>query len=389
MAWQRRLQGRQVLTLNASAALVPLVVFLVSGGCDAGEDYAWNIPDSYPIPVVPEENPMSAAKVELGRHLFYDSRLSTNGKQACASCHRPEYAFSERRSRAVGSTGEGNRRNSLALVNVAYNSTLMWAHPGLRDIEQQVLVPMFGDNPVELGIAGHEQEVLSRFREDEGYRRLFEAAYPGHRAPADFDHVIDALACFVRSLVSFESPFDRYAYDGRDDALSEAAIRGLEHFFSEKFECHHCHGGFNFTQSSTHDRMGVLIVPFHNTGLYNVDGENAYPAEDQGLYDLTGQLADRGKFRAPTLRNIALTAPYMHDGSLPDLGAVLDFYAAGGRNIAVGAHAGDGRANSYKSQFVQGFDMAPGERADLLAFLHSLTDLAFLERAAHQNPFAD
>ena len=368
-------------------ALVPLILLLASGGCDTGEGYAWNIPEDFPLPIVPEGNPMSAAKVELGRHLFYDSRLSANGKQACASCHRPEYAFSERRARAVGSTGEANRRNSLALVNVAYNSTLMWAHPGLRDIEQQVLVPMFGGNPVELGIAGHEEDVLSRFREDERYRRLFESAYPGDGAPVDFDHVIAALACFVRSLVSFGSPFDQYAYGGRDDALSEAAIRGLEHFFSEKFECHHCHGGFNFTQSSTHDRMGVLMDPFHNTGLYNVGGENAYPSEDQGLHDLTEQLADRGKFRAPTLRNIALTAPYMHDGSLPGLGAVLDFYAAGGRNIASGTYAGDGRTNSYKSQFVKGFDMTSDERADLLAFLRSLTDSAFLERVAHQNPF--
>ena len=368
-------------------ALVPLILLLASGGCDTGEDYAWNIPEDFPLPIVPEGNPMSAAKVELGRHLFYDFRLSANGKQACASCHRPEYAFSERRARAVGSTGEANRRNSLALVNVAYNSTLMWAHPGLRDIEQQVLVPMFGGNPVELGIAGHEEDVLSRFREDERYRRLFESAYPGDGAPVDFDHVIAALACFVRSLVSFGSPFDQYAYGGRDDALSEAAIRGLEHFFSETFECHHCHGGFNFTQSSTHDRMGVLMDPFHNTGLYNVGGENAYPSEDQGLHDLTEELADRGKFRAPTLRNIALTAPYMHDGSLPGLGAVLDFYAAGGRNIASGTYAGDGRTNSYKSQFVKGFDMTSDERADLLAFLRSLTDSAFLERVAHQNPF--
>ena len=385
--------GRGQNTARARAtdflALASLVLFLASGGCDAVEDYPWNVPENYPIPVVPEGNPMSAAKVELGRHLFYDSRLSANGKQACASCHRPEYAFSERRARAVGSTGDANRRNSLALVNVAYNSTLMWAHPGLRDIEQQVLVPMFGDNPVELGIADHEEDVLSRFREDERYRSLLESAYPGHGAPVDFNHVIEALACFVRSLVSFGSPFDQYAYGGRDDALSEAAIRGLELFFSENFECHHCHGGFNFTQSSTHDRMGVLMDPFHNTGLYNVGGENAYPAEDQGLYDLTGQLADRGKFRAPTLRNIALTAPYMHDGSLPDLGAVLDFYAAGGRNITVGTYVGDGRANSYKSQFVKGFDMTPGKRADLLAFLHSLTDAAFPERASHQNPFGD
>lgn len=365
-----------------------LAVALAGGGCGAPEEYAWNMPEGFPRPAVPEGNPMSSAKVELGRRFFYDPRLSANGKQACASCHRPEYAFAEPQRRSVGSAGGLNRRNALHLVNVAYNDSLIWAHPGLRTIEQQVLIPMFGDNPVELGIAGNEDEVLRRFRTDDIYQELFDAAFPGD-GPLAFTHVVDAVACFVRSLVSFESPFDDYAYAGRDDALSPAAVRGLDHFFSERFECHHCHGGFNFTQSSTHESVALVDNPFHNTGLYNVGGANAYPSGDQGLYDLTREPSDRGKFRAPTLRNIALTAPYMHDGSLADLGAVLDFYAAGGRDVDSGEFAGDGRANIHKSQFVQGFEMAPAERAELLAFLHALTDRAFAERAEHQNPFAE
>ena len=287
----------------------------------------------------------------------------------------------------MGSTGGVNRRNTLALVNAAYNDTLMWAHPGITTIEQQVLIPMFGDNPVELGIAGHEREVLKRLGEDPAYQELFTDAFPDGE-PLAFTHIVDALACFVRSLVSFESPFDAYAYAGQDDALEPAAINGLQHFFSERFECHHCHGGFNFTESSTHDSVAVLDNAFHNTGLYNVGDENAYPREDQGLHDLTGEIGDRGAFRAPTLRNVALTAPYMHDGSLADLGAVLDFYAAGGRNIESGEKAGDGRANTYKSQFVQGFDMTPTERAELLAFLEALTDPTFASRPEYQSPFA-
>ncbi len=329
---------------------------------------------------------MTSAKVAFGRRLFYDTRLSANNRQACASCHQPEYAFSEPRQRSVGSTGAENRRNALALVNVAYNHSLMWAHPGIDTVERQVLIPMFGDNPVELGIAGREEEVLTRFREDETHWELFRSAFPGERR-LEFTHIVDALASFVRSLTSFESPFDEYAYAGRDDALSPEAIRGLGHFFSERFECHHCHGGFNFTQASTHESFALLDNPFHNTGLYNVGGEDAYPAHDQGLYDLTRERADRGRFRAPTLRNIALTAPYMHDGSLADLDAVLDFYAAGGREIESGEHAGDGRANVYKSQFVQGFEMTSAERAELLAFLHALTDSRFLARTENQNPF--
>ena len=363
-----------------------LSMTLVCSGCETSDEYAWNIPAGFPEPAVPESNPMTAAKVELGRHLFYDTRLSGNGTQACSTCHRPEFAFTEPRDRAVGSTGGVNRRNTLALVNVAYNDTLMWAHPGLATIEQQVLIPMFGDNPVELGIVGHEREVLARFREDLVYQQLFANAFPDGELLA-FTHIVDALACFVRSLVSFESPFDAYAYAGQDDALDAAAINGLQRFFSEQFECHHCHGGFNFTQSSTHESVAILDNAFHNTGLYNVGDENAYPHEDQGLHDLTGDTRDRGAFRAPTLRNVALTAPYMHDGSLADLGAVLDFYAAGGRNIEAGEFAGDGRANIYKSQFVQGFDMTPTERTELLAFLEALTDPTFTSRAEYQNPF--
>lgn len=366
-----------------------LSVTLLCVGCAVPEEYDWHVPEGFPLPLVPEDNPMTPAKVALGRHFFYDTRLSRTGTQACASCHRRENAFAEPQSKAIGSTGEFNRRNSLALVNVAYQDTLMWAHPNLYEIERQLLIPLFGDNPIELGIAGHEQAVLARFHEDANYQALFERAFPSASGAMDFVHVVDALACFVRSLVSFESPFDRYAYGGQEDALSEDAILGLGLFFSERFECHHCHGGFNFTRSSTHQSVALPGSPFHNTGLYNLGGRNAYPTEDQGLYEFTDVLADRGKFRAPTLRNVAVTAPYMHDGSLPELEAVLDFYADGGRNVTSGPFAGDGRENIYKSQFVRGFDMTLEERAQLLAFLHSLTDESFLKRREHTNPFVD
>lgn len=211
---------------------------------------------------------MTAAKAELGRYLFFDVRLSWNGEQSCATCHRPEFAFSERRPTAVGSTGAPHPRNTLALVNVAYNGVLTWAHPALGDIESQTLVPLFGETPVELGIAGHEKAVLARFASDPVYRRFFDDAFTGAQN-IEWTHVVDALACFVRSLTSFDTPFDRYAYGGRDDAMDERAIRGLNHFFSERFECHHCHGGLNFTASSTHGDVALPSKTFHNTGLYS------------------------------------------------------------------------------------------------------------------------
>jgi cytochrome c peroxidase len=216
---------------------------------------------------------------------------------------------------------------------------------------------------------------------------MFEQAYPGEAI--DFPTIIKALSSFVRSLVSLNSPFDRYAYDADDSALSESALRGMALFFSEKLECHHCHGGFNFTQSTVHQQQQLERNPFHNTGLYNVSPEGAYPAKDDGLYEITLNHQDHGKFRAPTLRNIALTAPYMHDGSIATLEDVIDFYAAGGRNILSGPYQGDGRQNPLKSPFIKGFKISEQEKQDLIAFLNALTDESFINNSAFSAPEND
>ena len=362
------------------------ILIVACGG--PGTPYEWNLPYGFPEPIVPEDNPMTNEKVALGRQLFFDTRLSGNGKQSCASCHQANNAFTETRARTVGSTGETHTRNTMALVNVAYNSTLTWAHPELTRIEQQLLIPMFGDAPVELGISGNEERVLDRFRQDESYRHLFDEAFSGGADAINFDNIVKALASYVRSLVSVNSRFDRYAYGTDDSALSEPELRGLNLFLSERLECHHCHGGFNFTQSTTHEDTSFLERPFHNTGLYNVNGEGAYPDRDRGVMDVTGDNADMGRFRAPTLRNIALTAPYMHDGSLATLDDVVNFYSTGGRVIPTGVDAGDGRSSPLKNVFVKGFELDEQERADLIAFLGSLTDERFLEAARHADPFS-
>lgn len=350
------------------------------------EPWDWALPQGFPTPVVPADNPMSAAKVELGRFLFYDERLSGNGTQSCASCHEQARAFSEGRALAVGSTGVTHPRNAPGLVNVAYNTTLTWANPGLDTLERQIVVPMFGDAPVELGIAGHEDEVLDRLRADPAYGERFAAAFPDDADPVSFDRVVDALACFLRSMVAGGSAYDRLVA-GDPTALSLSAKRGMALFFSEALECHHCHGGFNFTQSSVHAGQSVAERPFHNTGLYDVDGEGGYPADNTGLYEITRRPEDMGRFRAPTLRNVALTAPYMHDGSVATLEEVIAIYADGGRLVEDGPHAGDGRSNRFKSGFVSGFSISEGEAADLLAFLQSLTDEGFVTDPRFANPF--
>lgn len=345
--------------------------------------YEWKLPKDFPLPQVPSDNPMTEAKVVLGRHLFYEKGLSGNGKQSCASCHQQDRAFAEMIPTSIGSTGEHHFRNSQALVNVAYNKNFTWAHSGLSHLEQQIMLPLFGESPLEMGATGNEAIILKRL-ESPKYHALFEQAFDTQKA--SFDLIVKALASFVRSLISFDSRFDRYAYQMQDDALTEQEIRGMDLFFSERLECHHCHGGFNFTQSTTHEKQVLDRHAFHNTGLYNVDGKGAYPNKDHGLKSVTNDVYDMGKFRAPTLRNIALTAPYMHDGSIATLEEVIDFYAAAGRNIDEGPWAGDGRLNPFKSQFIKGFTLSEQEKSDLMAFLHTLTDENFIKNKAFSNP---
>lgn len=344
-------------------------------------DFQWQLPEGFPLPIVPADNPMSVAKVTLGRKLFYDQNLSFNQQQSCASCHQQQHAFAESTQVSTGTSGEQGKRNAPALVNIAYNKTLTWAHDGLTSIEHQLLLPMFGEDPIELGITNHETQVLARFTTAE-YQALFAQAFPGEIV--NFDLIVKALSSFVRSLLSFNSDFDRYAYQQDDTALSEAALRGMKLFFSERLECHHCHGGFNFTQSTFHQQQLLDRRPFHNTGLYNVDG--SYPNKDAGLAEVSLKPEDNGRFRAPTLRNIAQTAPYMHDGSIATLAEVLDFYAAGGRNVTEGKYQGDGRKNPNKSPFIKGFELTVQDKQDLLAFLASLSDERFLTNTAFANP---
>jgi cytochrome c peroxidase len=334
---------------------------------------------------------ISDAHVELGRHLFYDKRLSGNGTQACASCHEQARAFTDGRRVAEGSTGELTPRNAMALVNVAYNSAFNWANPSLAHLEEQVVIPMFGERPIELGVTGHEAQILERLEADERYQALFALAYPDEEQPISFHNIVGSLSAFTRTLISGESPFDRFVYQGERGVLSASALRGMDLFFSEELECHHCHGGFNFSFSTTHEqREGAsLTIAFHNTGLYNLNGTGAAPTGSQGVFEVSGDPQDMGKFRAPTLRNIEVTAPYMHDGSMESLEEVVRFYEAGGRLITEGPHAGDGRDNPLKSEFVSGFTLTDQERADLIEFLRSLTDEAFLSDERFANPWLE
>jgi len=365
-----------------------VLAFALLGAALPRAEWRWDLPPGFPEPRVPVENPMSAEKVLLGRHLFYDTRLSGNGTFACSNCHLQSRAFADPLPRGVGSTGDVHPRGAMALMNVAYASALTWGNPNMKTLEQQALVPMFGEDPVELGLAGKEAELLTRLGGDARYARMFRAAFPGDATPVSLVNITRAIASFERTLISGRSPYDR-ALHGDRAAMSAAAVRGEQLFFSERLECFHCHGGYNFT--GTVDNVGKAFpeVEFHNTGLYNLGGRGGFPKENPGLMEFTGRKEDEGKFKAPSLRNIALTAPYMHDGSIATLDGVIDHYAAGGRTIASGPHQGVGSENPNKSEFINGFELSPTERQDLLAFLHSLTDSAFVTDPRFADPWKD
>jgi cytochrome c peroxidase len=377
------------MTLRRAVPLFALlglaVISATSAEPDPAADYQWNLPKGFPKPYVPAGNPMTAAKVELGRYLFYDARMSVNGKASCSTCHKQELAFTDGRAVGQGATGDLHSRGAMSLVNIAYSAALTWSNPQVKDLEEQALVPMFGDHPVELGLKQGDG-FLPLLRSDGKYRGLFEAAFPAEADRFTVANVTKAIASFERSIISARSPYDRYHYDGDDAAVSEAAKHGEKLFFNQHLSCFRCHGGFNFSDATVSERNAGRTVEFHNTGLYNVAGALSYPAPNTGIYEFTMGPGDVGKFKAPTLRNIAVTGPYMHDGSIATLEGVLDHYAAGGRTIASGPHAGLGHDNPNKDPLIGGFELSPEDRKDLIAFLETLTDQAVLHDPRFSDP---
>jgi len=343
-----------------------------TGTPDAG--FSWRLPKGFPPPPTPADNPMTLEKIEAGRHVFYDKRLSDNQTFSCASCHKQELAFAEPLPVSKGSTGEVNTRGAMSLTNVAYSPTLTWANPLQTALEHQATVPIFGRAPVELGMLS-PQALEQRFRGVPRYVELFGAAFPNDPEPITMDNVAKALASFERSLISGNSPHDRWQA-GDKAAVSDSAKRGYELFNSEKLECFHCHTGFNFTDHVTWDKQAFVAAPYHNTGLYDIDGLGNYPAPNRGVYEQTKKERDMGLFKAPTLRNVALTAPYMHDGSIATLSEVLDHYAAGGR-----------KRSRRTDPLLVGFELSDQERSDVLTFLESLTDQEFIHNPSFSDPW--
>jgi cytochrome c peroxidase len=354
--------------------LVALAFAIGTGDCAA--DFNWNLPPGFPKPAVPANNPMSATKVELGRYLFYDRRMSVNGEGSCAKCHRQELAFTDGRARAEGATGQVHPRSSMSLVNVAYAPMLTWANPSLDSLEEQALGPMLGLDPIELGLKGNEQSFIKAVRRDPVYQRLFPQAFPEQGDVYTLQNIIKAIAAFERTIISMRSPYDRYRWGADLSAISDSAKRGeLIFSSSERGGCFRCHDGWNFSSirfEGSRVRTGEdgMRGSFFNTGV------SSYQAPNRGVYEYTKRAEDIGKFRAPTLRNIAVTAPYMHDGSLATLEEVIDHYAAGGKYDY-----------PNKSPILKPIRLTDGEKRDLVEFLRSLTDEEMLRDPRWSDPW--
>ncbi len=335
-----------------------------------------------------EENLFTPEKAELGRYFFYDRRISSNQTKSCASCHDPNFSFTDGYRRSIGVMGDLHQRNAPPLINLVYYKYLTAADSSMHFPEDQINNPMFRRHPEELGWKGNEEKILGRLKTDTFYRRKMKEIFPLDQDPFTVRHIQFCIASFVKTILSFDSPYDKYAFANNQYALNEVQINGMTLFFSERLACSRCHGGINFSTPSLNNNTGETNY-FFNTGLYNIEGKGLYPAYDQGLFELTDNFSDMGKFRVPTLRNLAFTAPYFHDGSAATLEEVILIYEEGGRNNDAGPFAGDGRRNPLKSPLLNGFRLTSQERTDLISFLMSLSDTSIRNNSYYANPFKE
>jgi len=288
--------------------LVPIAVSLILGAChaDSGGD----------------ARASEQATRELGARLFEDKRLSLDGTMSCQTCHEPAKAFSDGLALSTGVTGETLARNSQSLTYVGFFRQLTWSNPVLTRLEQQIIVPLFGESPPEMHLGPRWPEVRINLAQDHEIRNLLVRAFPDRdaTAPMALFEITVALSEFIRSLAPFSSPYDRYVV-GDTEALSGAAEKGLA-LFSDKAGCIRCHSGPLFNGQ---EHKGTVWSDnlFERNGI---SGDVKPLLHPPGLSEFTGNDSDWNKFRVPTLRNISKTAPYLHDGRVPDLSSLLTLY---------------------------------------------------------------
>lgn len=294
------------------------------------------VPKGLLYPDVPVDNQPTQNRIDLGEMLFFDPILSRDSSVSCATCHQPEKFFADNLKVSVGIEGRMGIRNAPSLLNVAYQPSMFW-DGGNPTLEQQVLGPINNHDEFDFDV----NEIVKKLKKHSVYPNLFYQAYG--QDPSVFS-LTRAIACFERTLLKANSRYDDYTQNGNLYALSASEIRGRDLFFSEEGECFHCHQGALFTDYS-----------FRNNGLY-------VQYADSGRARVTQQLSDIGKFKVPSLRNIEMTAPYMHDGSISSLEAVIEHYSSGGKR------------HPNKSPIIQPLNLTAQQKEDLINFLKSLTD---------------
>lgn len=364
-----------------------LLVLFTMGGCDKPEtpdpacldceepsgviegpyqpvDYVFDLPDWMPKPIIPDDNPMTEAAIALGRQLFYDPILSADSTQSCASCHRQSQAFTDGLRVSKGIRGLEGTRNAMSLVNLGYNARgFFWDGRSLT-LEDQALVPI--EDHLEMDNTW--EEVEKDLRAHPEYPRRFRAAFGiDHTDQLTRDLVVKAIAQFERILISYQSRYDRVIW-GRQGFPTDSEQRGIELFFIEDDQtvahpgCSHCHFNPHFTDHS-----------FKNNGLDSVAALEDF--NDLGRGGVNNNIYDNGKFRVPSLRNVALTAPYMHDGRFETLEEVIENYARGGHGVI------------NEDANIMPFPLSEQDKVDLINFLQMLTDTSFTTNPAFSNPF--
>jgi cytochrome c peroxidase len=301
-------------------------------------------PEGFPAMPIPADNALTYARVQLGKKLFYDPILSRDSSISCGSCHLQSLAFTDGRQFAQGIEDRLGFRNAPALTNLAWHPYFFY-DGGVPTLELQVLAPIEAHFEMDEDLLA----VIDRLQRHRSYPILFEQAYA--RKPDPYA-LTRAIAAFERTLVTGDAPWDRHILQGAPTAMSAAQLRGWSLFQSDSLHCYSCHTGFDFTDYT-----------FQNIGL-------PVTTADSGRMRITLAESDRGKYKTPSLRNVALTAPYMHDGSITTLSAVIDHFASGGMHYP------------NQSALVQGFTISDSEKADLIAFLHALTDVGFVNDPA-------
>ncbi|KGE85788.1 MAG: cytochrome-c peroxidase [Phaeodactylibacter xiamenensis] len=331
-------------------------------------DYSFDyLPDHFPNPILPPDNPMTEEGIALGRMLFYDPILSRDSTISCGSCHFQELSFTDGVAVSTGIDGQLGVRSSMPLVNLAFNPRGFFWDGRSATLEEQALVPIEDHREMDESWDVVEEKLRNHPDYPAKFREAFGIEYASE---IDRNLAVKAIAQFERTMVSYQSRFDQVVWAqqgwpteeeqmGRDLFFVEQALPTQEHP-----GCSHCHGSSLFTENN-----------FFNNGISNVEDLESFP--DKGFGEVTGNIYDNGKFRAPTLRNIALTAPYMHDGRFATLEEVLDSYAAGGHGIA------------NEDPNIQPFALSDEQKQAMIAFLNMLTDTSFVNNPAFSNPFGE